>query len=156
MGEVGVRKAILWWWSWQMWWEYSCEAGQLNLPASFREVSQDGDGKRCCCGLPWTYPAWLYLRAQEWGAVRWGMTVRAKEIWDQWHQGGNSTVINTNTAIALPLSPDESEEIASRALRLPATSAVFCFSKIQIFWLDFSILLWEQKSYRESEASQRK
>lgn len=58
-------------------WGWAAQFASLTL---LREVPQDRDCRRCCCGLPWTYPAWLHLRAQEWGAVRWGMTARAKEI----------------------------------------------------------------------------
>lgn len=56
------------------------QAAQFANPTEFRVVPHDGDGRRSCCDLPWTHPAWLWLRTEVWGAARWGMTARAKEI----------------------------------------------------------------------------
>lgn len=91
-------------------------AGQC-FPGPCTQTQEDHDPRAMVTGL------WL----------RWGTKARANEIWWQLCQQGKLAFINRNKIITLPLSPDESEEIASQALSLPATSAVFCFSKIQIF-----------------------
>lgn len=59
------------------------------------------------------------------------MTARAKEIPGQRRQGGNSTVISTNTAIALPLSADESEEIASEPFAFQLLQLCFVFLRFK-------------------------
>lgn len=54
--------------------------GQAASPTKLRAALQDGDGRRSRRDLPWPHPAWPWLRAEERGAARWGMTARAKEI----------------------------------------------------------------------------
>ena len=43
-------------WGWAAWF-----AG----PTELRAVPQDRDGRRSCYDLPWTRPAWLWLRAED-------------------------------------------------------------------------------------------
>lgn len=56
-------------------------AARFAGPTELRAVPQDGGGRRSCRDIPWTHPAWPWLRAEEWGAARWDVTAKAKEIW---------------------------------------------------------------------------
>lgn len=43
---------------------------QLTGFTDLRAVTQDGDSRRSCRDLPWTRPAQLWLRVEEWAAER--------------------------------------------------------------------------------------
>lgn len=80
MGELRVRKTRLWWWRWEIGWEYPRRAGQLNLPASLcsgkcHRMRMAGGAAVASLDVS----SLVELRIQEWGAVRWGMTKELKK-----------------------------------------------------------------------------
>lgn len=158
MGELRVRKTRFWWRSRQLWWEYPHGFGKLSSPVPL--ISGQWPKMGTAGGPAVT----SHGHVQPSCGWEWRSGQLRDEPWQQEPKknGGNGTreaipllLTWTQSSLCLCL-PVNQRKLPLRALRLPAPSAVFCFSKIQIFWRDFSILLWEQKSYRESEASQRK